>query len=84
MIKGCNGTEVMQLNEDTVWYGGPQSRVKPDTLRNLPKIRVLVAEGGHIEADKLIKADRLLLPVGISPLATNCAINRLPHRYLAI
>lgn len=50
MIKRYSGTRIIHLNEDMFWYGGPQSRVNPGPLRNLPKVRALVAKKGHIEA----------------------------------
>ncbi|KAI5213286.1 hypothetical protein E4T46_04031 [Aureobasidium subglaciale] len=54
MIHGRTGTELLCLNEDSVWYGGPQDRVPKDALRNLPKLRELVREGRHTEAEKLV------------------------------
>ncbi|OBW64734.1 MAG: Uncharacterized protein AUREO_051980 [Aureobasidium pullulans] len=56
MIHGRTGTELICLNEDSVWYGGPQDRVPKDALAHLPKLRELVREGKHAEAEKL--ADR--------------------------
>ncbi|THY85614.1 hypothetical protein D6C95_07825, partial [Aureobasidium pullulans] len=56
MIHGRTGTELLCLNEDSVWYGGPQDRVPKDALAHLPKLRELVREGKHAEAEKL--ADR--------------------------
>ena len=32
----------MQLNEDSIWYGGPRDRNNPDALRYLPKLRELI------------------------------------------
>ncbi|KAL2029283.1 hypothetical protein VTO58DRAFT_108475 [Aureobasidium pullulans] len=54
MIHGRTGTELLCLNEDSVWYGGPQDRVPKDALAHLPKLRELVREGKHAEAEKLV------------------------------
>lgn len=43
------------LNEDSVWYGGPQSRSSPDTHKSLPLLRRLIREGKHEEAEKLVE-----------------------------
>lgn len=54
MIHGRTGTELICLNEDSVWYGGPQDRVPKDALDKLPKLRELVRNGQHAEAEKLV------------------------------
>ena len=43
MIYGGTTVDRYQLNEDTVWSGGPQNRVNPDAKRYLPEIRRHVA-----------------------------------------
>jgi hypothetical protein len=53
MVHGRTSTELICLNEDSVWYGGPQDRVPKDALKNLPKLRELVREGQHGDAEKL-------------------------------
>jgi alpha-L-fucosidase 2 len=53
MVFGGVKTENIQLNEDTLWYGGPRDRTNPDALRNLSKIRELLFEGKLKEAEKL-------------------------------
>jgi alpha-L-fucosidase 2 len=65
MIRGNTCKEILQLNEDSVWYGGPQNRINPDAQSNLPKIRALVAEGKHVEAEALIKAAFTGLPTSL-------------------
>jgi alpha-L-fucosidase 2 len=37
MVFGAIQTEHLQLNEDSVWYGGPRNRNNPDALENLPQ-----------------------------------------------
>jgi alpha-L-fucosidase 2 len=39
MVFGTVEQELIQFNEDTVWYGGPRDRNNPDALRNLPTPR---------------------------------------------
>lgn len=53
MVFGLPYTERIQLNEDSVWYGGPQDRNNPSALENLPKIRKLILEGKISEAQEL-------------------------------
>ena len=52
MIFGTLKTEHIQLNEDSVWYGGPIDRNNPDALKNLPEIRRLILEGRIKEAEE--------------------------------
>ncbi|MCQ2517769.1 MAG: glycoside hydrolase N-terminal domain-containing protein [Lachnospiraceae bacterium] len=53
MIFGKPYTELIQLNEDSVWYGGFRDRNNPSALTNLPEIRRLIFEGRIKEAEKL-------------------------------
>lgn len=53
MVFGLPGKERIQLNEDTVWYGGPVDRHNPDARRYLPEIRELLLGGRLAEAHKL-------------------------------
>ncbi|KAK2604708.1 hypothetical protein N8I77_007617 [Diaporthe amygdali] len=55
MIHGRTTTELLQLNEDSVWYGGPQDRTPRDAYRNLPLLRQLVRECRHAEAEELVR-----------------------------
>lgn len=55
MVFGRTDQERIQLNEDSVWYGGPRDRNNPDALKNLPKIRRLITEGKLTEAEELGK-----------------------------
>ena len=45
MIFGGVSTELLQLNEDSVWYGGPKDRVNPSAKEKLPLIRKAIDEG---------------------------------------
>jgi alpha-L-fucosidase 2 len=53
MIFGGIEKERFQLNEETVWDGGPRDRNNKDSLEYLPKIRKLLFEGNIKEAEKL-------------------------------
>ena len=45
--------ERLQLNEESLWYGGPMDRVNPDSLKILPKVRKLILEGSIREAERI-------------------------------
>ncbi|QGH32939.1 glycoside hydrolase family 95 protein [Gracilibacillus salitolerans] len=53
MIFGGIHQERVQLNEDSVWYGGPRDRNNPDALEHLPQIRKLLADGRLKKAENL-------------------------------
>lgn len=53
MIYGEVDMENIQLNEDSVWYGGPRNRINPDALPNLEKIRNYIMQGKIKEAEEL-------------------------------
>lgn len=53
MVKAGPCNEILQLNEEGIWSGGPQDRINPDTKNNLEKIRTLVNEGRVLEAQAL-------------------------------
>ncbi len=54
MVYGSVETEHIQLNEDSVWYGGFVDRNNPDALKSLPKIRELILNGQIPEAEQLM------------------------------
>ena len=53
MIKTHPCNEILQLNEEGIWSGGPINRINPDTQKYLPEIRELVKEGKVLEAQEL-------------------------------
>ncbi|MBD0381853.1 glycoside hydrolase family 95 protein [Paenibacillus sedimenti] len=53
MVFGKMYSERIQLNEDSIWYGGPMDRNNPDALKHLPRIRELIFEGKVREAERL-------------------------------
>ncbi|MFC5468126.1 glycoside hydrolase N-terminal domain-containing protein [Cohnella suwonensis] len=61
MVFGKVDIERIQLNEDSLWYGGPMDRNNPDALEHLNEIRELVFAGRIREAEGL--AARVLIGV---------------------
>ena len=59
MIFGGAPQERLQLNEDTLWAGGPYSPVNPDALAHLDDVRALLFAGRYAEAEAL--SDRHLM-----------------------
>ncbi|KAJ6143324.1 Alpha-L-fucosidase [Penicillium samsonianum] len=55
MVYGRTDTEMLQLNEDSVWYGGPQDRNPQDALEYLPHLREAIRAENHAEAEKIAK-----------------------------
>lgn len=54
MVYGTPQREELQLNEETIWGGGPYRNDNPKALAALPEIRQLVFDGKAGQADKLI------------------------------
>lgn len=55
MVHGGIWTEQLQLNEESIWYGGPVDRNNPDALEHLPKIRELLRSGQIRQAERLMR-----------------------------
>ena len=53
MVYGGVYTDILQLNNDSIWYGNPKDRLNPDAKSNLPKLRKLIKEGRLSEAEDL-------------------------------
>lgn len=54
MVYGIPEKEELQLNEETIWGGGPYRNDNPKALGALPKARELIFEGKTREADQLV------------------------------
>ncbi len=54
MVYGIPQREELQLNEETIWGGGPHRNDNPKALSALPEAQKLVFEGKTREADKLV------------------------------
>ncbi|OZB92259.1 glycoside hydrolase N-terminal domain-containing protein [Paenibacillus sp. XY044] len=61
MVFGSPSMERIQLNEDSLWYGGPVNRNNPDALNHLDEIRRLVFKGEISNAEEL--ASKVLIGV---------------------
>ncbi len=63
MVFGNPGAELIELNEASVWTGGPNRNDSKNALTALPKIRELIFNGQHKEAAQLaqqtIKSNRI-------------------------
>ncbi|KAK6077407.1 alpha-L-fucosidase [Seiridium cupressi] len=72
MVHGRTATELLQLNEDSVWYGGPQDRT-PQSAKHLPHLRQLIRDGRHREAEELVRDEFFSSPASMrhyEPLGT--------------
>ena len=58
MIYGTTGVEQVQLNEETIWSGGPGNNTNPEMAKVLPEITRLFFEGKYQEADNLANAEK--------------------------
>ncbi len=54
MVYGGAVNEHVQVNEESVWYGGPVDRNNPDMRRELPEIRRLLFAGEIAAAERLM------------------------------
>lgn len=55
MVYGTVREEHIQVNEDSIWYGGKVDRTNPDTRKNLPEIRRLILNGEIKKAERLMR-----------------------------
>jgi len=55
MVFGTVETERLQLNEDTVWAGGPEEQDRVGAYKFLAEARQLIFEGKYTEAQNLIQ-----------------------------
>ncbi|MHC4913723.1 MAG: glycoside hydrolase family 95 protein, partial [Planctomycetota bacterium] len=73
MVFGGHGEERIQLNEETLWSGGPYSQVVKGGAKMLPKIQKLIFEGKPIEAHKLF--GRHLMGNPVEQMKYQCIAN---------
>ena len=55
MVYGTVPEEHIQVNEDSIWYGGKVDRTNPDTRKKLPEIRRLILNGEIKKAERLMR-----------------------------
>ena len=70
MVFGGVNRERIQLNEDTLWAGGPYDPVNPDARAALPDVRQLVFDRKYRDASRLISAKVMSKPLGQMPYET--------------
>ena len=67
MVYGGAAQEHIQVNEESMWYGGPADRNNPDAREQLPVIRELIFEGRIAEAERLIRLSLSGCPESMHP-----------------
>jgi alpha-L-fucosidase 2 len=70
MVFGGINNERIQLNEDTLWAGGPYDPVNPDALGALPEVRRLIFDGKYADAARLIGEKVMARPLRQMPYET--------------
>nr|WP_242069809.1 glycoside hydrolase family 95 protein [Paenibacillus dendritiformis] len=60
----------LQLNEYSVWYGGPAARENPDAAAYLPVIRQYLLEGRPEEAERIARLALTSVPKHFGPYQT--------------
>jgi len=67
MVFGGTASERIQLNEDTLWAGGPYDPSSPEALEALPEARRLIFAGKFKEAHSLIGKKMMARPLRQMP-----------------
>ncbi|MBB1061354.1 glycosyl hydrolase family 95 catalytic domain-containing protein [Marilutibacter spongiae] len=67
MAWGGTTRERLQLNDDTLFAGGPYEAINPDARDALPKVRALVFEGRYAEAERLANETMMSRPLRMMP-----------------
>jgi alpha-L-fucosidase 2 len=70
MVFGGIHQERLQLNEDTLWAGGPYDPANPEALVALPEIRRLIAIGDYAAAQKMAQEKFMAKPIRQMPYQT--------------
>ena len=73
MVFGAPQRERLQLNEETIWAGGPNNNVKPDALPVVRQLRTQLLAGQVLEAQALAQAR--MQPTGNSGMPYQTASN---------
>lgn len=75
MVFGNPINERIQVNEESIWYGGPVNRINPDLKRYLPQIRELIFSGEIAKAERLMVLAMSGCPNSVHPYQTLGDIN---------
>jgi len=70
MVFGGTAVEQLQLNESTLWGGGPYDPVNPQAAGALPEIRRLIDAGQYADASALAAAKFMATPLWQMPYQT--------------
>jgi alpha-L-fucosidase 2 len=70
MVFGGVDRERLQLNEDTLWAGGPYDPVNTNALAALPKVRELIFAGRYPEAQAFAGSNLMARPLKQMPYET--------------
>jgi alpha-L-fucosidase 2 len=70
MVFGQPARERLQLNEGTLWAGGPYDPVNPEAKAALPQVRQLINDGKYRDAAQLVRARVLSKPISQMPYQT--------------
>lgn len=70
MVFGGIENETLQVNEESIWYGGKTQRINPDFRENLPLIRRYLEEGQIRKAEKLMDHAMTGCPDSMHPYQT--------------
>ena len=67
MVHGGMAREVLPLNEDTLYAGGPYNPVNPRAAGSLAQVRRLIFDQRYAEADALVDRDLMAVPLKQAP-----------------
>jgi alpha-L-fucosidase 2 len=67
MMFGGIDSEVLCLNEDTLWAGGPNTPDNPEAFSALAEVRQLIWDGKYANAQRLISQKMMAKPLGQLP-----------------
>jgi len=70
MVFGGINLERLQLNEDTLWAGGPYNPANPSAKAALPEIRQMLADGRYADAQSLVDESFMSVPLRQMPYQT--------------
>lgn len=70
MVFGTVPEERLQLNEDTIWGGGPYDSANPAAPETYRKARELIFAGKQQEAEELIRQSGMAIPLNQAPYQT--------------
>ena len=63
MVFGGVARERLQLNEDTLWGGGPYDPANPKAREGIPRVRALIEEARWVEARDFATASIMATPI---------------------